>query len=125
MDTLPPARAGAENKLPDFYLNSLIFEDSLSQDSCKWVVFDGLTRVRFPTRAAAIAWIENHKTILPAARSRLQRIANRVNAAWISLDNEAFEMPDLERTILERIALALRQTNESLENFIKNYIKEQ
>ena len=33
-------------------------------------------------------------------------------------------MPDLERTILERIALALRQTNESLENFIKNYIKD-
>ena len=124
MEQLPPPRAGAENKLPDFYLNSLIFEDSLGEDNCKWVVFDGLCRRRFPTRREAIAWIENHKTLLPAARSRIQRIANRINAAWISLDSEAEEMPDLEKTILERISFALRQTNESLENFIKNYIKD-
>lgn len=124
MDKLPPPRAGAENKLPDFYLNSLIFEDSLGEDNCKWVVYDGLCRQRFPTRRAAITWIENHKTLLPAARSRIQRIANRINAAWISLDSEAEELPDLEKTILERISLALRQTNESLETFIKNYIKD-
>ena len=124
MDKLPPPRAGAENKLPDFYLNSLIFEDSLGEDNCKWVVYDGLCRQRFPTRSAAITWIENHKTLLPAARSRIQRIANRINAAWISLDSEAEELPDLEKTILERISLALRQTNESLETFIKNYIKD-
>lgn len=124
MDKLPPPRAGAENKLPDFYLNSLIFEDSLGEDNCKWVVYDGLCRRRFPTRREAITWIENHKTLLPAARSRIQRIVNRVNAAWISLDREAEELPELEKTILERISLALRQTNESLETFIKNYIKD-
>lgn len=124
MEQLPPPARKPKNKLPDFYLNSLIFEDSLGEDKCKWVVYDGLCRRRFPTRREAITWIENHKTLLPAARSRIQRISNRINAAWVSLDSEAEEMPDLEKTILERISLALRQTNESLETFIKNYIND-
>lgn len=113
----------ADNTLPDFYLNTLIFEDTLSQDSCRWVVYDGLARNRFPTRRDAIAWIENHKTSLPVPKSRLERCANRVDAAWRNLEFEAENLPDLEKSIIQRIALTLRQTNDCLLKFISDYAK--
>lgn len=122
-DYPPPARV-AENSLPDFYLNTLIFEDTLTDDACRWIVYDGLSRIRFISRAAAIAWIENHRTLLPVPKSRLQRCANRIDAAWRNLEHEADSLPDLEKSILQKISLTLRQTNDCLLKFIENYTQD-
>ena len=119
----PPPTKVADNTLPDFYLNTLIFEDTLSQDTCRWIVYDGLTRNRFPSRKDAIAWIENHKTSLPVPKSRLERCANRVDAAWRNLEFEAENLPDLEKSIIQKISLTLRQTNDCLLKFISDYAK--
>lgn len=119
----PPPTKVADNTLPDFYLNTLIFEDTLSQDTCRWIVYDGLTRNRFPTRRDAIAWIENHKTSLPVPKSRLERCANRIDAAWRNLEFEAENLPDLEKSIIQKISLTLRQTNDCLLKFISDYAK--
>ena len=119
----PPPTKVADNKLPDFYLNTLIFEDTLSHDSCRWVVYDGLTRNRFPRRRDAITWIENHKTTLPVPKSRFERCANRIEAAWRNLEFEAENLPDLEKSIIQKISLTLRQTNDCLLKFIYDYVK--
>ena len=120
----PPSVKVADAPLPDFYLNTLIYEDTRSGDACRWVVYDGLATIRFPHRSDAISWIENHRSSLPIPRDRLERCLNRIDAAWRNLDFEAAELPQLEKSILERISLNLRKTSEALEAFIRNYIKE-
>lgn len=120
----PPPTKVDDAPLPDFYLNTLIYEDTTSGDSCRWVVYDGLAIQRFPRRTDAIRWIENHRSSLPIPRDRLERCLNRIDAAWRNLDFEAAELPQLEKSILERISLNLRKTSEALAAFIRYYIAE-
>ena len=119
----PPTKVD-DAPLPDFYLNTLIYEDTRSGDACRWVVYDGLATIRFPHRSDAITWIENHRSSLPIPRDRLERCLNRIDAAWRNLDFEAAELPQLEKSILERISLNLRKTSVALAAFIRNYIAE-
>lgn len=65
MDKLPPPRGKREaahlqhDGLPDYYLGRLIVFEEMSEDNCKWVVYDGHNRVRCPSRASAVDYISS------------------------------------------------------------------
>lgn len=48
-----------QDGLPDYYLGRLIVFEEMSEDNCRWVVYDGHNRVRCPSRASAVDYISS------------------------------------------------------------------
>ena len=106
--------------LPDYYMNALIWYDEFSDDAMRWVIYDGLCKMRFPSESSAKRWIEEqHPLFLRGRKERLSRSAVRLLEIYQTIDKEADEMPELEKAILQRIALAIRKAQESLVRFLE------
>lgn len=54
--TTPPP---TYSNIPDYYLGYILYYDGTGKDNCRWVVYDGQTRVRCVTRSSAIAYIKD------------------------------------------------------------------
>ena len=122
MSSYPPpekvAQSG-EKWLPDYYLGRLIWEDTTSGDACRWVIYDGMTMQRFPTRAAAERWIQEQPSHFPrSARDRLERQCEILTNVYKTLDHEAQHLPDLEQRVIENISLHVHKCEESLKSYL-------
>lgn len=103
--------------LPDYYFGQLIYFDEFGEDNCRWVIYDGTQKWRFPSKKAARKWAEEQKTDFPATPSaRIARVRALIYEAMKTLDLEADNSKPLEAEILRKIALELRKVNETLIN---------
>lgn len=92
----------------------------MSTDNCKWVVYDGTSRVRCPTRKEALAYInERHQqrtgSTIPAniidARIALNRAIEMLDAAA----NKTF---GIEKLHLQRMAVKLKPVLVEIDNIV-------
>lgn len=116
------ARGGGEQRdtLPDYYLGMLLVHDEMSEDNCKWLVYDGGSRVRCPTRRDAINYIEQrHRTMSGAdVHARLIDARLSLNHAITALDTLAAQLGGLEQLQLERLAVRLKPVLVDIDNII-------
>lgn len=96
--------------------------DEFSEDACKWVVYDGSSRVRCPTRASAVDYITDRYNARRGAGIQSQLIDARIslNHAITQLDAAANELGGVERFHLQRLAVRLKPVLVDIDNITLN-----
>lgn len=108
--------------IPDYFCGRLIYQLD-DGDACRWVVYDGDTQQRFPTRQAAEKWCLKHVySANEADLGLLSLTVARLTSVYRTLDRLAAVMTD-ERVTLESIALNVRKTAEMLDNIQAKYVQ--
>lgn len=124
MDNDTTQRGGGEQhgSLPDYYLGFLIMFDEFSKDACKWVVYDGTSRVRCPNRTSAIEYItERYKQRSGHSfKSRIIDARISLNHAIEQLDAAANELGGVEQIHLQRLAVRLKPVLVDIDNITLN-----
>lgn len=121
IQTPPPA----EEKLmgiPDYFCGRLIYETD-DGDSCRWVVYDGTRKQRFPSRQAAEKWCTTHS--YQATTEDISKIMlnyARLVSVYKSLDSLACVLID-ERVMLQGMALTIRRLADKLDNINAKYVQ--
>ena len=106
-------------EIPDYYLGYLMFYDQFSDDNCRWVVYDGLNRVRCPTRASAVDYINQRHNSTANDVLRLMTSARlHVDAALKDLDRASRFTSGPQKLLLERLSVRLRPFVVDLDNCI-------
>lgn len=116
MNPPPPVHT---NELPDYYLGCLIYFDEDSKDECRWVVYDGNSKVRCPTRHDAIDYIASTRLNTDEKLSRLF-VDARVSLSHTMqiLDRAAKYASGPRALLLQRLAVRLRPVLVELDNII-------
>lgn len=115
-------RGGGEQRdqLPDYYLGFLIMFDEFSEDACKWVVYDGTSRVRCPTRASAVDYVTDRYNARRGAGIQSQLIDARIslNHAITQLDAAANACGGVEKSHLQLLAVRLKPVLVDIDSII-------
>ena len=107
------------DNLTDYYFGMLLYYDFDSDDNCKWVVYDGQSKVRCPTRKDALNYICKQALSEPDEGARLLLSARmRINDAILELDKAATYQAGASRLLLERLAVRLRPVLVELDNVL-------
>lgn len=119
-DTTPPPHQLHPDSLLDYYLGFLIFYDEFNQDSCKWVVYDGTSRVRCPTRASAVDYITDRYNARRGAGIQSQLIDARIslNHSITQLDAAANACGGVEKLHLQLLAVRLKPVLVDIDSII-------
>ena len=119
-DTTPSPHELKSDTLPDYYLGFLIMFDEFSEDTCKWVVYDGSSRVRCPTRASAIDYITDRykQRSGHSFQSRIIDARISLNHSIEQLDAAANELGGVDRFHLQRLAVRLKPVLVDIDNII-------
>ena len=122
IDTTPPHHQLQLYNLPDYYLGFLIFFDEFSEDACKWVVYDGTSRVRCPTRMSAVDYITEccNQRSGHCFKSRIIDARISLNHAIEQLDAAANELGGFEKFHLQRLAVRLKPVLVDIDNITLN-----
>ena len=120
MDNLPPPHEDcSKDDVPDYYLGKLIVHEPLASDACKWVVYDGNSKVRCVSRASAIDYINsrnygmNKESIRLTARARYH-----CNKACNLLQDAASYAGSEDRLLLEYISVQFKPILVMVDNFL-------
>lgn len=120
-DYPPPANVCP---IPDYILGKLMYYDEGSNDNCKWVVYDGNAKVRCPSRAEAIAYIQEQVLGRDGEAERLIIDARaHIQSALQKLDRAATRTAT-NSLLLARLSARLRPFVVDLDNItLNNYGK--
>lgn len=123
MDNLPPPPPNCSTidakDLPDYYMGKLIVYEPLADNSCKYVVYDGLNRVRCISKASAIDYINSrsintdHDCVRLAARARYH-----CNKACTLLEDAASFATAEDRMLLEYLSVQFKPILVNIDNFL-------
>lgn len=115
MNTPPPQNVCTD--IPDYYLGCLIYFDEFSEDNCRWVVFDGHSKIRCTSRKSAIEYITTHKMNKDDETRRYLFSARlHINHAHEDLDRAARLAMGADRLIFEQLSVKLRPFLVDLDN---------
>lgn len=118
-DDVHTIQGGGFDNIPDYYLGKLLYYDEFGDDNCRWVVYDGQTRVRCPTRHDAIDYIARHALRDDDQRKRLIISARLLlNKAMEHLDRAARMSEGQDKLLYESLAVKLRPHIVDLDNQI-------
>lgn len=113
--------SGLENELPDYFLGRLIYK-ATDGDACKWVVYDGDKKHRFPSRAAAEKWCIAHTyQVTREDLGELMTIHARLSSSYTKLDEIAPKFTD-EKEVIEALALAVRTVTDKIDLIISRHV---
>lgn len=108
--------------VPDYILGKLMYYDDLSDDNCRWVVYEGDRKVRCATLRDALKYIQS--TVLCNDSEALRLVLSvrvYINRALQQLDKAA-TMTAGNCLVLARLSARLRPFVEDLDNLIlSNY----
>lgn len=121
MDPTPPPTKIDE--LPDYYLGRLIAYEPNSNDRCKWVVYDGVSKVRCYTRRSAVDYINS---IIMETTNEQSMYLGRARYFIIktieSLDAASRYAIGADKLLLERLAVKLRPYLVDIDNNLRPLI---
>lgn len=105
-------------KIPDYFAGRLIYFDDLSNETMRWVVYDGRQKVRFTSRAAAERWsaaesMKLHSEVLDRIMVAMLYLDKAKNA----LDAAATFTAEMREEI-EFYALEIRRIEDKLDTII-------
>lgn len=122
MNKSPPPRE-VLNELPDYYLGHLIFYDDRDDDAMRWVVYDGRTKVRCISKAAAEKYISKKVADISETEIYDTMIAHHhLMRAWKSLDQAAIDSKVEDKLWLELVSVEVRRITDKIDTFISQRI---
>lgn len=109
-------------ELPDYIHGRLLFQDMSDEDNCKWIVYDGVTFYRCPTRRAAEKLAEEQATRLMGDTAGLKVASHHLTRASQELERIINKEPDTElRIYLDALRLGIRKIDFKLDTIIKQH----
>ena len=112
-------------ELPDYIHGRLLFQDLSDEDNCKWIVYDGVTFYRCPTRRAAEKLAEEQATRLMGDTAGLKVASHHLTRASQELERIINKEPDTElRVYLDALRLGIRKIDFKLDTIIKQHENE-
>lgn len=109
------------NDVPDYYCGRLIFYDD--SEAMRYVVYDGVNKVRFATRAAAEKFcIEKACEVQTEALGEIYRAFHHLTRASVILRQLNLKYPMNEREQLETISVNVRRMADALDTITAKYI---
>lgn len=109
-------------ELPDYIHGRLLFQDLSDEDNCKWIVYDGVTFYRCPTRRAAEKLAEEQATRLMGDTAGLKVASHHLTRASQELERIINKEPDTElRVYLDALRLGIRKIDFKLDTIIKQH----
>ena len=111
------------NELPDYYLGHLIFYDDRENDAMHWVVYDGRTKVRCVSKAAAEKYISEKVADISETEINHSMIAHHhLTRAWKALDRAANDSEVEDKIWLELVSVEVRKIADKVDTFISQRI---
>lgn len=108
------------NELPEYYLGRLILYEALSKDACKWVVYDGVTKVRCASKQSAMRYCEDHSVNIPyKLQEGLTSAYTRMQHAVSQLESVAEKYGGSHSAYIHSIAITLRLLSDRVDTLIK------
>lgn len=115
----PPQNVCTLNDIPDYYYGMLLYYDLDGEDNCRWVVYNGETKVRCPTRRDALDYITQTARNTDDKCAKLVLDARlRLNTTIYCLDKAATFETGTQRLLLERLAVRLKPVLVELDNLL-------
>lgn len=109
--------------IPDYYLGMLIDFEPLSTDACKWVVYDGRSKVRCMTRQSAIAYINERRRLATTDTTRTVALARfYANKACNLLEQSARKTQHEDSILLDYLAVQFKPILVKLDNYLTTTI---
>ena len=109
--------------LPDYYMGRLIIHDEDSDDNMRWIVYDGLTKVRCVSPTAARKYIqEKALKVNDDALHYLFIEHDRLRRSYMHLDEIAAMLPAVDRPTIEAIAVNLRKITDCLDTYLAQQV---
>lgn len=107
--------------IPDYFAGRLIYFDDLSDETMRWVVYDGRQKIRFTSRAAAERWcaaesMKLHSEVL----DKLMIALLYLDKAKCALDSAATFTSELREEI-EFYALGCRRIEDKIDTIIAQH----
>lgn len=122
VNTTPPR--DVLNELPDYFLGCLIFWDNDEGDNMRWICYDGRTKYRCATRAAAEACARQLKGVATHEQiGHLTSAHHFLTRAWKSIDKAAAESDINTRLWLELKAVEVRKLADAVDTLISQKIQ--
>lgn len=111
--------------LPDYIHGRLLFKDTSDEDNCKWIVYDGVTFYRCPSRRAAEKLAEEQASRLMGDTAGLKIASHHLARASQELERIINKEPDTELCIcLDALRLGIRKIDFKLDTIIKQHDNE-
>lgn len=105
------------NGIPDYYLGCLLYYDDTSDDNCKWVVYDGHSKIRCYTRKDAIDYITESKlNVDDDIRRRLVSARLHINNAHRQLQQAADLAVGAQKLVYDRLSVKLKPLLVEIDN---------
>lgn len=118
MNYPPPVQVSDIDELPDYYLGRLIVFEPMATDRCRWVVYDGASKVRCYTRTEAVDYInEKVKQTGEEEIRRTLRARYFLLKTMGELDAAAHHAVGADKLLLERLSVRLRPFLVEIDNF--------
>lgn len=109
-------------ELPDYIHGRLLFKDLSDEDNCKWIVYDGVTFYRCPSRRAAEKLAEEQASRLMGDTAGLKVASHHLTRASQELERIINKEPDTElRILLDALRLNIRKIDYKLDTIIKQH----
>lgn len=119
MDNYPPPANVCTDGLSEYYLGCLLYYDDESEDNCRWVIYDGHSRIRCVTRDAAVEFIaRNYREDSTRAYTLLVAARMHLHAAHKDLVKAAAEATGPKKLCIEQTSARLRPYIVLLDNLI-------
>ena len=105
-----------DNSIPDYFAGRLIYYDGISDETMRWVVYDGHRKVRFTTRAAAEKFAAEEAANFKNDLMERLFLANLyADKARQALDAAATFAPENLKLTIEKLALGFRKGNDLID----------
>lgn len=112
------------NDLPDYIHGRLIFQDTTSDDNCRWVVYDGRTFFRCPSRKAAEQLAARQREGARPSLDNIYLAQHHATRAAQVLRRAAAEQTEEDiRQYIEAWSVQLRRIADKLDDFIAHNSK--
>lgn len=109
------------NGVPDYFCGRLIYYDD--SEAMKFVVYDGVNKVRFTSRAAAEKWcVQKASELQTEALGEIMRAFHHLSRASMVLRQLNTKYPMDEREQLEAISVSARRMADALDTIVSKYI---
>lgn len=106
-----------DNSIPDYFAGRLIYYDGISEETMRWVVYDGHRKVRFTTRAAAEKFAAEEAAKFDNDVTERLFLANLyADKAQKALDAAATFAPETLKQTIEMLALDIRKVNDKIDS---------
>lgn len=114
-NNLPPP-----NDLPEYYLGRLILYEPLARDACKWVVYDGVHKVRCASRQSALSYCEETSVNMPyKLQEGLTAAYTRIMHACGKLESVGERYGGENTAYIQHLALQLRLLADRIDTLCK------